>query len=73
MEPTLLREMASADVFSVLGSPVYRTGYYQLFINGIAFGARVALELYDENFLNSRFGQKGLSFLFSSLIFPFIS
>lgn len=55
MEPTLLREFASMDTLSFMGVPVYRGSYYQLFINGVSFGAHLGLELMDRAFLKSRF------------------
>jgi hypothetical protein len=55
LEPTLLREIASIDMFTLLGSPVYRGSHYQLSINDRQFGAHLGLELYDEQFLKTRF------------------
>ncbi len=55
LEPTLLREIASIDMFTLLGSPVYRGSHYQLSINGMQFGAHLGLELYDKEFLKTRF------------------
>ncbi len=55
MEPTLLREIAAIDMFTLVESPVYRGSHYQLSINGMLFGAHLGLELYDKQFLKSRF------------------
>ncbi|KAH3767002.1 Spore coat protein H [Pelomyxa schiedti] len=56
LDPSYIREMASAAISYSMNSPVYRSSWAELWINDISWGLYVMYEDMDNQFFKSRLG-----------------
>lgn len=57
-DPSVIRAKLSWDLFRKMGVPASRANHVRVFINGAYFGLYINVENIDEEFVQSRFGNK---------------
>ena len=58
-DPTMMRETLAYRFFREHGVPAARTGYAQVFVNGLEYGLYLVLEPYDDVAMAARFSSTG--------------
>jgi spore coat protein H len=62
VDPALLREILSRELLFLLGIPVPRISFGNVFINQQNYGSYLIIEEVDKQFAKSRFGDDGDKF-----------
>ena len=57
-DPSIIRSKVSCDLMRSFGIPTPRTSHVQVYINGNYYGLYIQVEHIDEEFVESRFGNK---------------